>query len=151
MRLEWDVRKNRKQLYASDSDRLEEKNLAKIRKDTTAEMVARAEVVFGRPWSAVAEGTVVASEGAKVLRNGPKSRKTVAAGDLFQVIPYDGEVSFIPAGQTQGSGPWRAATGKTPEEGAPLLYSDTTAQTGVVLDEQTRKQLEALGYIQGEE
>lgn len=145
-RIEWDVRRNKKELFATDTDLLETTNLASSDKEGVKKLAARAEEVFGRPWIATQSGELEVEKGV-VLRDGPSKKKTVKQGDEFQVLPYDAATSFTATGSADAVGPWRSTA--PPPDGSPLNYRSEARTDGISLDEATRKQLEQLGYIQG--
>ena len=105
-RLEWDLRRNRKELFDSDTDVFEVKNVARAKPDDVKKLAKRAEEVFGKPWVATADGEVAVTKGV-VMHNGPKKRKKVKAGDAFQVLPYDAETRFTATDAEEAVGPWR--------------------------------------------
>jgi len=150
LRIEWDVRKDRRELFATDEDMLELTDLAQLRPGDLAEISKRAEAVFGQPWVANAAGVVIPKKGA-VLSQGAHKRGRVVPGQTFQVLPYDAKVRFkVPRSGQGGQGPW-SSTGTQPPEGAPLSFKAQVKTSEVTLDEETRKKLEALGYVQGDE
>jgi len=149
MRIEWDVRRDRRELFAADADRLEVTDLAQLQPADLATLAKRAEEVFGKPWVANASGVVVPKKGA-VLSNGAHKRGRVEPGQTFQVLPYDAKVRFkVPRSGEGVQGPWRSTA--RPPAGAPLSYKAEVKTAGVTLDEETRKKLEALGYVQSDE
>jgi len=147
MRMEWDLRRNKKQLYASDTDLAETVDLAKKDKDLVKALSLRAEAVFGRPWQAKVDGKVSVTKGY-VLKDGPAAKRSVSAGEAFQVLPYDAKISFTPTADTEVGGPWRSTS--PPKEGAALKYNSQTKTAGIELDAETKAMLEQLGYMQGE-
>jgi arylsulfatase A-like enzyme len=147
-RMEWDLRKNRKELFSSDSDRLELTNLASSDRETIQKLVSRAEEIWGQPWESSAEGEVGVRKGV-VLKDGAATKRTVKAGESFQVLPYDAKVSFTAAGASEVQGPWRSTS--PPPKASPLVYKAEARTAGVELDDATKKMLEQLGYMQDEE
>ena len=151
LRLEWDVNADRRELFSSDTDLLETTDLAQIQPADMMRLTKRAEQVFGKPWQANASGVVLARKGV-VLGNGAHKRGRVEPGQTFQVLPYDAKVRFkVPRSGDDAQGPWRSTGGKLPPEGAPVSYQAEVKAAGVTLDDETRRKLEALGYVQGEE
>ena len=75
-RIEWDLRRNRKEVFNSDTDVLETKNIARSEPAAVKKLAKRAEEVFGKPWVATADGEVSVTKGV-VMHNGPKKRKNV--------------------------------------------------------------------------
>jgi hypothetical protein len=65
------------------------------------------------------------------------------------VLPYDAITSFTPTGAAEPLGPWRSTS--PPSESAPLEYRAEARTAGIELDDATKKMLEQLGYMQGEE
>jgi arylsulfatase A-like enzyme len=146
-RIEWNLRNNKTELFASDSDRLETSDLSGSRKDIVQQMRTQAEKLFGRPWTANVPGTVTVEKG-RLLRAGAKRKLGVVAGDTFQVFPYDAELRLQDAAGVE-QGPWRSTVAVP--AGSALSYASEVRTAGVSLDAETRKRLEALGYVQGEE
>ena len=147
-RIEWDLMKRRMELFASDTDVLETDNLMKTDRDSARALQKRAESVFGRPWVAQQDGVVEVKKGV-VIQKGSRKKRTVKAGDLFQVLPYDAETRFTPTRSGETVGPWRSTS--PPPDGAALLYNAEAKTAGIELDDQTKKMLEQLGYMQGED
>jgi arylsulfatase A-like enzyme len=147
-RIEWDLRRDKKQLYASDTDILETENLAKQDPATIEALAERAEAVFGRPWTASVDGEVSVVKGV-VLKDGASTKRAVTAGDAFQVLPYDAETRFRPIQVSTAVGPWRSTS--PPPESAPIQYNAEAKTAGIELDAATKLMLEQLGYMQGED
>jgi len=149
LRLEWDVRKDRRELFASDGDPLEPTNLAQLQPGDLVAMAKRAQAIFGQPWVANATGVVIPKKGT-VLSIGVSQRARVVAGQTFQVLPYDAKIRFkVPRDGAEAQGPWRSTD--PPPSGSPLSYQAEAKAAGVTLDEETKKMLESLGYVQGDE
>ena len=147
-RIEWDLMADRKEVFASDTDRLEVTDIASSDPERVASLAQRAEEVFGRPWTASQDGALSVKKGV-VLRNGPSAHQEVSAGDVFQVLPYDAETSFTPTDGGGVLGPWRSTSPPTGD--APLQYNSTAKTAGIELSDETRKLLEQLGYMQAED
>lgn len=146
-RIEWDLRKRKVELFNSDTDRLELTDRAAKDVEGVSTLKARAEEVWGRPWEAASDGQLKVKKGV-ILRDGVSRSRTVKAGDTFQVLPYDAATSFIPAGETDSQGPWRSTA--PPPDGSPVIYKAEARTAGIELDEETKKMLEQLGYMQGD-
>ncbi len=144
LRLDWDLKANRRELYAPAADPAETVDLSKRRPADVARLSARLEDVLGQPWVARRAG-LVTSDGV-ILKDGRRSTLRVQAGDRFIVLPYDAEV-WVTVGDAV-EGPWDPSDGRTPPEGAGLEYVRETSSAGVDLDEETRRALESLGYMQ---
>jgi arylsulfatase A-like enzyme len=147
-RIEWDLVRNRKELFESDADMLERTNVARKDAAGVKALAKRAEEVFGKPWIAKEEGELQVTKGV-VLNNGARRRSKVKPGDVFQVLPYDAETQFKPTDGKTAQGPWRSTA--PPPETAPINYRAETKTAGIELDDATRKMLEQLGYMQGDE
>ena len=146
-RIEWDLRRNKKQLYDADNDVLEVKNLASQDKEATAKLARRAEEVFGRPWLANESGEVSVTKGV-VLRDGAHwGAKSVVKGETFQVLPYDRAIQFTPTSASSPIGPWQSTS--PPQANSALQYNSEVRTAGIELDADTKKMLEQLGYMQG--
>ena len=76
-----------------------------------------------------------------------QSKRKIKAGTDFQVLPYDAATTFTPEDGSAASGPWRSTS--PPDEAAPIRYNATARTAGIELDEDTKKMLEQLGYMQG--
>ena len=146
-RIEWDLVRNRKELFETDADMLEVTNVARKDKDSVKALATRAEEVFGKPWVAKQDGKVEVSKGV-VLNNGARRSSRVKSGDSFQVLPYDAATQFTPTDSTEAAGPWRSTS--PPAADAAIEYRAETKTAGIELDDATRKMLEQLGYMQGD-
>jgi arylsulfatase A-like enzyme len=145
LRLEWDLQTGKRELYAHDSDPLEQRDLLADRPDDATQLQGALLAMLGAPWTAVAAGVV---ETAGVLlptaQRGPAG---VSAGQRFLVLPYDAPVS-LRAPDAAVAGPFQLVGGKVPSTDDPLHLADATSTSKVTLDDATRRQLEALGYLQ---
>ena len=114
-------------------------------------------VRLGPSWQAMQAGRVRVAEGGRLLRSAGSpeapavqlgSRAELEPGARFQALPYDAALHFQGADGGE-QGPWKAAGGTRPPPDAPLrLDGEGVGPSGAVLDEATRKALEALGYVQ---
>jgi len=147
-RIEWDLVRDRKELFDSDTDMLERTNVARTDVEGVKALAQRAEEVFGKPWVANADGKLEVAKGV-VLNDGARRRSTVKTGEVFQVLPYDAKTTFTPKDSETAQGPWRSTS--PPPETAPISYRAETKTAGIELDAATRKMLEQLGYMQGDE
>jgi len=144
-RVEWDLKSNQVELFESDQDMKETQNIAKDNPLIVKALQDRLEELLGQPWEATESGSVTLSD-AVLLKNGRRaSTIPVEKGELFQVLPYDAEVFFTDRNGLK-IGPWQLVGGESRADGA-LKVQPQSAQK-VELDEQTRKNLEKLGYIQ---
>ena len=150
LRLEWNLNTDKAELYAPLSDMVEQTDLADARPEDVARLQERIQELLGQPWEASSPGTVQTEEFARVLQSGSHESLRVEPGARFQVLPYDAEVRFresLPNG-SKNHGPWQAHGGEHPTAEDPLALHSDQRTTGVEMDDATRAQLEALGYIQ---
>ena len=147
-RIEWDLKRNRKEVFNTDTDMKEVNNVARQEPEAVKTLSARAEEVFGKPWVAEKDGKVEVTKGV-VLHNGSRRVATVSAGEAFQVLPYDAKTQFTPTGSDVVEGPFRSTS--PPPESASVEYRAETKTAGIELDAATRKMLEQLGYMQGDD
>jgi arylsulfatase A-like enzyme len=147
-RIEWDLKRNRREVFASDTDPLELTNIASTDREATQKLQSRVEEVWGQPWESNADGELVVEKGV-VLKGGARTKRSVKAGESFQILPYDAKTSFTATGARETQGPWRSTS--PPPQGSPLVYKAEARTAGVELDDATKKMLEQLGYMQGEE
>ena len=146
LRLEWDIKADRIELFNTTADPAERTDLAAARSEDAQRMVRRAVDLLGEDWQAERAGTVKPA-GAYILADGQRrSRLKVTGGERFVILPYDAEVTFNDAGQSLG--PWAAVGGKAPTDGDPLRLLRAAFTANIDMDAQTRAALEALGYIQ---
>ncbi|MDP6931645.1 MAG: sulfatase [Myxococcota bacterium] len=158
LRLEWDLKHRKRQLYDVREDPGESNDIARSRPEDVTRLARRIETLLGQPWQAGTAGTVT-TDGI-ILRQGRQKKLTVEDGDRFQVLPYDAQVWFSPRGETPAPtatsekspsdarlGPWQANGGDRPGADAPLQV-DASGTAQIEMDEATRAQLEALGYLQ---
>lgn len=147
LRLEWDLKNGRAELFDPHADPKEATDLASSRPADVARLQKAAVAAVGTPWEATQAGEVVVGKHARILRDGARlSTLTVAPGDRFAVLPYDAPVRFKVADTTYG--PWKTVGGERPGEGCPLQYQGTGNTGGIELDDGNRALLEQLGYIQ---
>jgi len=153
LRLEWDLASDQAELFVAADDPSELHDVAAERPGDVARLEARLQALAGQPWTARVDGTVLTDGSARVLLDGVHTRQGVLAGQRFQVLPLDAPVQFALPGAAP-VGPWQAVGGSPPGTTDPLGFDTrATGPQGVVMDEATRKALEALGYVQeaGEE
>lgn len=151
LRLEWDLKSNKAELFEPAGDPRELTDLAPVRPDELARMKRALTDLLGAPWEARAAGTVKPEE-AVVLHEGTRlGSMAVAEGTDFLVLPYDASVRFeTPEGEALG--PFAAqGSVKRPGEGDPLRVDLGSTTGDVALDDEMRAALEAIGYMQGGE
>ncbi len=133
-----------RELFHSDEDPGEQRDVAR----QEAERVSRLEAVLwrelGAPWECARAGQVLARKGHIVQGALGARELDCEVGDRFAVFPLDAEISH-----SEGDIRHRAGE-RLPEQGAPLVWHGAEGQA-VELTPAQRAQLEALGYLQGED
>lgn len=147
LRLEWNLKAGKRELFDVAADSKEAHDLAKERPDDVARLTELVRENLGRPWTAKEAGTVL---GPSFLVDGPEGELKVEAGTRFNAMPHDGELRFVRDGATLG--PWCATGCPAPGPADPLALEAHAAGKGadVELSAEQREALEALGYM-GEE
>ena len=150
-RLEWDLKSNRRELFAPKKDISEAKDLAKAEPERVKALQKKAEDLLGDGWLATEDGTVSFS-GAYGLHHGRKHKKLdVKAGEAFQILPYDAQVFFTPQSSSQTKqGPFAQIGSTSPSKDSDLELLGAQDTTKVEIDEATSQMLEQLGYMQGD-
>lgn len=147
LRLEWDLKGDRPELYDVVADPTERHDLATSRPDAVAALTLLLEQALGAPWQATVEGQIQ-TDGA-VLSRGAHPALSVQPGARFAVLPADASVRLR---TSIGSSPtYSAAGGARPGPEAPLRLDRTAGASDVQLSDEQRSALEALGYIQSDE
>lgn len=159
LRLEWDLKANRVELFDLDDDPTESRDLSRRRPADVARLQRALVEALGSPWRARRAGTVSSRKSGRVLTVDDRGvragvRSAVTAGQAFQVLPYDAPLWFSGkdgAGAGGVQGPWKALGGALPGADAPVEYQPSLGgPRDVALDDATREALEALGYMQEE-
>lgn len=145
LRLEWDLQSGKRELYAHDQDPLERQDLLADRPDAAAGLQGALLAMLGAPWTAGAAGVVETS--GVLLPTAQRGPVGVDADQRFLVLPYDAPVS-LRTPDAAVAGPYQLVGGQAPPADSALRLADAAATGKVTLDEQTRRQLEALGYMQ---
>lgn len=157
LRLEWDLKANRTELFEPDEDPTESHDLSRKRPADVARLQRALVDALGMPWQARATGVLSSRKSGRLLTVDDAgvhvgARADATVGQRFQLMPYDAPLRFHGADADSGDqGPWQALGGELPGDGAPVVYVPPQGGPGdVSLDEATRKALEALGYMQEE-
>lgn len=149
LRVEWDLKTNKLELFDPHVDTKEAMDLSEARPEDLQTIKAALEKSQGAPWEAV-EGGVATVEKGVFLKDGLKRRSLVVnPGDRFTVLPWDAALTFRSGDQELG--PYQAVGGTRPEAGLPLRYLGGGNAGKQDLDDATRAALEALGYMQGDD
>ena len=149
-RLEWDLKKNKVELFRPLEDPKELVDLSKSQPEALEIMKQHAEEALGETWAVSANGWIEL-DGAVMLMDGRKTKKAnVKAGDRFVVLPYDSAINFGQSGQKM-LGPFQTIGGSAPTSEAPIERLVSELANEVELDEKTRQMLETLGYMQKED
>ena len=151
LRLEWDVKANRLELFAPLEDPAESRDLSSERPDDVQRLRAELIAELGVDWEAT-EAVRVTVKGNKdknaflFTANTRRSSASFQPGAQFLVLPYDADVSAERTGE-EAVGPWRAAGGAVPGEGDPLRLLRTTEADVQTMDREECLKLRALGYM----
>jgi hypothetical protein len=147
LRLEWELKGDRAELFDPHGDPLESEDLAAQKPEAVQNLQAELEAAIGHPWEARVAG-VVKTPGV-ILKGGRSQELRVQPGDCFAVVPPDAPVQLLAEGNKGGR--W-SQVGKEPPpaEGAGLYLHRSGTAARVDLDAETLKALEALGYVQDE-
>lgn len=148
LRLEWDLKEDRIELFDPLADPKEATDLAASRPEDVAALASRAIELLGADWEATRSGMIRPDKAVVLSDEGRAKKRSVQAGDQFVVLPYDAQVRFVEGSEKLG--PWQAVGGAAPGEGDPLKLLRTAGTSGVIMDDATREMLEALGYIPSE-
>ena len=149
-RLEWDLKKNKVELFRPIDDPKEKNDLSRLEPEALKIMKQHAEDALGETWT-VSQNGWIELDGAVMLKDGRKTKKVnVNAGDRFVVLPYDSTINFGQSGQKL-LGPFQTIGGAAPKSDAPIERLVSELANEVELDEKTRQMLETLGYMQKED
>ena len=146
-RLEWDLNTGKSELFHTQDDLKETKDLSNTEPEIAFAFKKRTEELLGKPWTANSGGTVVLSRAVALKEGRHKVTMDVEKGDSFQVLPYDAPISFQDSTGIK-QGPWYLVGGESVGQGS-LQIEEQTA-TRVELDDAAKKKLEQLGYIQND-
>ncbi len=149
LRLEWDLKADRIELFDPITDPRETTDLAATRPEEAAALASRAIELLGVDWEAVRPGMVRPEDGVVLTSGGRATRLRVAPMDRFLVLPYDAEIRLMEGSEERG--PWQAAGGAEPADGDPLRLLRRAGTSGVSMDDAAMEMLESLGYITGED
>jgi len=148
LRLEWDLKGNKAELFDPHADPKEATDLAASRPDDVIKLQKALAAELGTPWKATAAGKIETK--GRILKDGKRLKMLrVEPGDEFQVLPYDAGVFMTVEGTRYG--PWKSIGGDRPGEGCPLVHSGGGATGSVSMDDGDLALLETLGYITEDE
>lgn len=139
-RLDVDLAHREETLYDRRADPLEAKDVAAMDPDRVLAMRKRMYGLLGEPW-VLESGTTIRSKGF-FWQEGSLVGHRLGRPGRFGLYPPDAEVA------PDGGAPI-AGTRGAPRTG-PVRYEGTVKAGEAALTDETRKQLEALGYVQGE-
>jgi arylsulfatase len=148
LRLEWDLKGNKAELFDPHADPKEANDLAASRPDDVLKLQKALAADLGTPWKATMAGKIETK--GRILKDGKRLKMLrVQPGDEFQVLPYDAGVFMTVEGTRYG--PWKSIGGDRPGEGCPLRFSGGGATGSVAMDDGDLALLETLGYITEDE
>ena len=148
LRLEWDLKADRAELFDPHADPKEATDLADARPEDVRKLQQALAAELGTPWKATSAGKILTK--GRILKEGRWVKSLqVQPGDEFLVLPYDAGVSMTVGGTRFG--PWKAVGGDRPGAGCPLQYSGGGAIGSVSMDDSDLALLETLGYITEDE
>ena len=145
LRLEWDLKADRAELFDPHADPKEETDLARSRPEDLQRLKDQVEALHGFPWTATEAGTV--KTGGVLLSKGRHKQLAVETGDRFLALPFDAKVNFFPEGQEK-TGPFQANGGDRPTEGSGLSYTGSGGGAGASMTREECEALVAMGYMQ---
>lgn len=164
LRLEWDLKNRKKELFDPHGDPNEQTDVLKTRQADRLTIEKKLLEALGTPWQVNQPGKLVAKhigkkKGKKTALSGAilmetedkglqvKGSTPVEPGQKFAILPYDAEVIFQDENGKE-LGVWQAIGDNCPDGTGPLtLTSCGTAGASDISAEQ-KAQLEALGYIE---
>ena len=148
-RLEWDLAKDKAELFNQVKDPNENRDVSLQHPDTVKELKQKIIAVIGqKAWTVKQDGTIYVSKGAliddKLLQS-----QTYKTGDGFSVWPVDARVRHQSDGSTTVNGPFTILGPQQPKSTDPLgLLSQQSNQ--VELGVEVKKRLDKMGYMQAD-
>ena len=148
-RLEWDLKNKQTELFHTLNDLKEESDISDENPEIVKALKLLAEKELGAPWTAQEDGFVWLKK-AVALKNGQKRRKMpVMEGDTFQILPYDAPISFSKLQSPETKiGMWQQVGAKNNASLKGLKIEQNSSNKEVHLDENAKRMLEQIGYIQ---
>ncbi len=143
-RVDIDAAGGTRELYHSQQDPHEQREIARQEAERVSRLEATLWQQLGAPWECGQAGRVSVRQG-HIVQGALGSRALdCQVGERFAVFPLDAEIRHSGADTRYRAGE------SLPEPGAPLAWHGAEARA-VQLSPEQRAQLEALGYIQGDE
>ncbi len=149
LRIEWDLKTGRIELFDPHVDTKEAIDLAEARPEDLATITAALEESQGAPWEAVAGGVATVEKGVFLKEGLHRGTLVLNPGERFTVLPWDAPFTYR-SGDAE-IGPFQAVGGKRPGASQALKYVGGGNAGKQELDAATRAALEALGYMQSDE
>lgn len=149
LRVEWDLKANKLELFDPHADAKEAKDLSKARPADLATVKKALEDSQGAPWEAVEGGVASVAKGVFLKEGLHRRTLLLNPGERFTVLPWDAPFTFKSGDTTLG--PFQAVGGERPGEGQALRYVGGGNAGKQELDASTRAALEALGYMQNDD
>ena len=151
-RLEWNLKNGQAELFQPMDDIKESKDISKENPDIVKALQLLAEKELGHPWTAKADGFVWLDKAVGLKTGLKKAKMSVMQGETFQVLPYDAAVLFSPVKTPNNKiGPWQQVGAKNNDSLKGLIVEQNSSNQEVHLDENAKKLLEQIGYIQDED
>jgi len=148
LRIEWDVKNDRVELFDPHADPKEATDLAAQRPGDVQKLQQALAADLGTPWKVVKAGKVETK--GRILHQGVRKKFLNALpGDEFLVLPYDAGVTMTVDDVKYGA--WKAVGGERPGAGCPLEYVGGGATGSISMDGGNLALLEQLGYITEDE
>lgn len=139
-RLDVDLARRARSLYDVRKDPRETHDLERTEPDRASALEARLAAHLGEAWTL--ERGAVTTDGF-LWQGGARKGQRLDTPGTFGLYPSDATVVVEGGASTQG-------VAKAPRAG-PVRYDGPVRATAITLSDETRAQLEALGYVQGEE
>ncbi len=144
-RFDLDLASGTRALYRTREDPQEQRDLAAEEGEKATSLEQRLWRELGSPWEAREATTVTTRRGRLVLDGKPLQRKAdLPAGARFQLAPVDTQLRL------EDRADWYRAPATLPPADAALVWHGDQGRN-VDLTPRERSQLEALGYLQGDD
>lgn len=151
-RLEWDLNSLNAELFHTAEDPKETNDIAEKNPEIVNALKVLAEKELGHPWRAQEDGFVWLNEGVGLKGGAKKIKLDVLEGESFQVLPYDASVLFSPTSTPEiRNGPWHQVGAQNTQDLKGLVVEQGSIAQTVYLDDDSKKLLETIGYIQQED
>ena len=151
-RLEWDLKNATSELFHTMSDLKERKDISKENPEIVNALKLLAEKELGYPWTAQESGFVWLEQAVGLKKGVSKRKLPVVKGDVFQILPYDAPIFFSSLDSPEVKiGSWQQVGAKNNDALRGLTVEQNSANQEVHLDENAKKLLEKIGYMQTED